>query len=207
MARRRKPAKKGKGFGLEKMSDEIRDAAFTALRNAAKEVVNDLAAIGPAWGGDFRDSWYVETADGKRGARPGGKDGKYNLFNIPLLKTQGRNAKGQFTSSLPASGSKIELLIGNSSPYAQEAMDLIPGRFIRQEEDPIKAPVAIGRRVGKYRGDVKEMSTDAIAESGKRPAMSTAEKDWYSTYMEGGKFKAAIKKGAKAGFLIPVNKK
>jgi hypothetical protein len=36
MARRRKPAKKGKGFGLEKMSDEIRDAAFTALRNAAK---------------------------------------------------------------------------------------------------------------------------------------------------------------------------
>ena len=207
MARRRKPAKKGKGFGLEKMSDEIRDAAFTALRNAAKEVVNDLAAISPAWGGDFRDSWYVETADGKRGARPGGKDGKYNLFNIPLLKTQGRNAKGQFTSSLPASGSKVELLIGNSSPYAQEAMDLIPGKFIRQEEDPIKAPVAIGRRVGKYRGDVKEMSTDAIAESGKRPAMSTAEKDWYDTYMGGGEFKAAIKKGAKAGFLIPVNKK
>jgi hypothetical protein len=207
MARRRKPAKKGKGFGLEKMSDEIRDAAFTALRNAAKEVVNDLAAIGPAWGGDFRDSWYVETADGKRGARPGGKDGKYNLFNIPLLKTQGRNAKGQFTSSLPASGSKVELFIGNSSPYAQEAMDLIPGRFIRQEEDPIKAPVAIGRRVGKYRGDVKEMSTEEILERGKRPAMSTAEKDWYDTYMGGGEFKAAIKKGAKAGFLIPVNKK
>jgi hypothetical protein len=207
MARRRKPAKKGKGFGLEKMSDEIRDAAFTALRNAAKEVVNDLAAISPAWGGDFRDSWYVETADGKRGARPGGKDGKYNLFNIPLLKTQGRNARGQFTSSLPASGGKVELLIGNSSPYAQEAMDLIPGKFIRQEEDPIKAPVAIGRRVGKYRGDVKKMSTEEILERGKRPAMSTAKKDWYDTYMGGGEFKAAIKKGAKAGFLIPVNKK
>jgi hypothetical protein len=207
MAKRRKPMKKGKGFGLEKMSDEIRDAAFTALRNAAKEVVNDLAAISPAWGGDFRDSWYVETADGKRGARPGGKDGKYNLFNIPLLKTQGRNAKGQFTSAMPASGSKVELFIGNSSPYAQEAMDLIPGKFIRQEEDPIKAPVAIGRRVGKYRGDVKKMSTEEILERGKRPAMSTAKKDWYDTYMGGGEFKTAIKKGAKAGFLIPVNKR
>jgi hypothetical protein len=207
MARRRKPGKKGKGFGLEKMSDEIRDAAFTALRNAAKEVVNDLAAISPAWGGKFRESWYVETADGKRGARPGGKDGKYNLFNIPLLKTQGRNARGQFTSSLPVSGSKVELFIGNSSPYAQEAMDLIPGKFIRQEEDPIKAPVAIGRRVGKYRGDVKKMSTEEILERGKRPAMSTAKKDWYDTYMGGGEFKTAIKKGAKAGFLIPVNKK
>jgi hypothetical protein len=207
MAKRRKPMKKGKGFGLEKMSDEIRDAAFTALRNAAKEVVNDLAAISPAWGGDFRDSWYVETADGKRGARPGVKDGKYNLFNIPLLKTQGRNAKGQFTSAMPASGSKVELFIGNSSPYAQEAMDLIPGKFIRQEEDPIKAPVAIGRRVGKYRGDVKKMSTEEILERGKRPAMSTAKKDWYDTYMGGGEFKTAIKKGAKAGFLIPVNKR
>jgi len=207
MAKRRKPTKKGKGFGLEKMSDEIRDAAFTALRNAAKEVVNDLAAISPAWGGDFRESWYVETADGKRGARPGGEGGKYNLFNIPLLKTQGRNAKGQFTSAMPASGSKVELLIGNSSPYAQEAMDLIPGKFIRQEEDPIKAPVAIGRRVGKYRGDVKKMSTEEILERGKRPAMSTAKKDWYDTYMGGGEFKTAIKKGAKAGFLIPVNKR
>jgi len=207
MAKRRNSSKKGKGFGLEKMSDEIKEAAVTALRNAAKEVLNDLVAIGPAWSGEFRDSWYVETADGKKGARPGGRDGKYNLFNIPLLKAQGRNAKGQFTSSLPTGIGKIELLIGNSSPHAQEAMDLIPGIFKRQEDGPIKEPVAIGKRVGRYRGDVKDVSTEKIMESGKPPAMSTAEKDWYSTYMEGGAFKAAVAKGAKAGFLIPLNKR
>jgi hypothetical protein len=206
MARRKRPVKKGKGFGIEKMADDVRDAAINALRNAAKEVVNDLAAIGPGWSGEFRQDWYVETADGKRGVQARGEDGRYNLFNIPQLKVQGRNARGQFTASKPMGVGKIELFIGNSSPYAQEAMDLIPGKFRRQEEGPIKEPVAVGRRVGRLRGDVKEMSTEEILESGKRPAISTAQKDWYTTYMEGGAFKAAFQKGAKAGFIRPVNK-
>jgi hypothetical protein len=205
MARRKGPVKKGKGFGIEKMADDVRDAAINALRNAAKEVVNDLAAIGPAWSGEFRQDWYVETADGKRGVQARGEDGRYNLFNIPQLKVQGRNAKGQFASK-PMGVDKIELFIGNSSPYAQEAMDLIPGKFQRQEEGPIKEPVTVGRRVGRFRGDVKEMSTDEILESGKRPAVSTAQKDWYTNYMEGGAFKAAFQKGAKAGFIRLVNK-
>lgn len=206
MARRKRPVKKGKGFGIEKMAEDVRDAAINALRNAAKEVVNDLAAIGPAWSGEFRQDWYVETADGKRGVQGRGEDGKYNLFNIPQLKVQGRNAKGQFTAAKPISAGKVELFIGNSSPYAQEAMDLIPGKFIRQEEGPIKEPVAVGRRVGKFRGDVKEMSTEEILERGKRPAISTAQKDWFTNYMEGGAFKDAFKKGAKAGFIRFANK-
>lgn len=205
MARRKKPAKKGGGLGIAKMADDVRDAAINALRNAAKEVVNDLAAIGPAWSGEFRQDWYVETADGKRGVKAGGEDGKYNLFNIPQLKVQGRDARGRFTAAKPISADKIELFIGNSSPYAQEAMDLIPGKFIRQEDGPIKEPVAVGKRFGKFRGNVKEMSTEEILESGKRPAILTAQKDWYTNYMEGGAFKAAFQKGAKAGFIRPAN--
>lgn len=196
MARRRKPMKKGKGFGLEKMSDEIRDAAFTALRNAAKEVVNDLAAISPDWSGEFKNKWYVETADGKRGVKPSGEDGKYNLWNIPLLKTKGRNARGQLTSSVPSTG-KVELLIGNSSPYAQEAMDLIPGDFRYPGFEPKGQVVARGKRQDNIRGKIKQ---------GRGSNRSTAELDWFSTYMEGGAFTAAFNKGAKAGFLVPVNK-
>jgi len=197
MARRRKPTKKGKGFGLEKMSDEIREAAVTALRNAAKEVLNDLAAIGPDWSGEFKQHWYVETADGKKGVRPGGEGGKYNLFNIPLLKTQGRNARGQFTSSKMADTGKVELFIGNSSSYAQEAMDLIPGRFRYPGSEPQGQIVAKGKRQDNIRGKIKE---------GRGSNRSTAELDWFSTYMEGGAFAAAFNKGAKAGFLVPVNK-
>jgi hypothetical protein len=84
-------------------------------------------------------------------------------------------------------------------------MDLIPGKFIRQEEDPVKAPVATGQRVGSFRGDVRNMSVEDIGESGKMPSVSTAEKNWYSTYMEGGAFGKAFRQGARSGFIRPVN--
>ena len=196
MARRKRPVKKGKGFGIEKMADDVRDAAINALRNAAKEVINDLAAISPDWSGEFKESWFVETADGKRG-KEGGEGGKYSLFNIPQLKVQGRNAKGQFTAAKPISAGKIELFIGNSSPYAQEAMDLIPGSFRYPGFEPKGQVVAKGKRQDNIRGKIDQ---------GRGNNRSTASLDWYTTYMEGGAFTAAFNKGAKAGFLVPVNR-
>ena len=197
MARRRPSKGRPKGFGLEKMAGEITDAAISALRNAAKEVLNDLAEISPKWSGEFQRSWYVETADGKRGVKPGGDGGRYNLFNIPLIKTQGRNKKGQFTSFLPAGNGKIDLFIGNSSPHAQEAMDLVPGLFFYPGVGPKGRVVARGNRQGDIRGNIQQ---------GDGNNRSTAPLDWYTTYMQGGAFKAAVKKGAKAGFLRPINK-
>lgn len=205
MARRRKPRRRGKN-DISQMPEDIKIAAVNALRNAAKEVLNDLAKTGPAWSGEFRDSWYVETANGERATKVGGEDGRYNLFNIPLLKVERRNARGQFAKAgAPSNVGNIELLIGNFSPYAQEAMDLIPGKFIRQESDPIKEPVDVGVRFGKFRGDVKSLSTEEILERGKKPSFSTAEPKWYDTYMGGGAFSAAVKRGARAGFIRPVN--
>lgn len=193
----KRPARrKGKGFGLEKMSDDIRSAAIDALRNAAKEVLNDLAAAGPNWGGNFRNDWYVETSGGGKASKVEGQDGKYSLFNIPQLKVQGRDARGRFTSALPASRAKIELLIGNSSAYAQEAMDLIPGGFIYPGFEPAGEEQPRGLRKDGIRGKLKPPG-------GNR---STAPLNWYATYMEGGAFNAAFNRGAKAGFLTPTNR-
>jgi hypothetical protein len=196
MARRKRPVKRGKGFGIEKMADDVRDAAINALRNAAKEVINDLAAISPDWSGEFKESWFVETADGKRG-KEGGEGGKYSLFNIPQLKVQGRNARGQFTAAKPIGTGKVELFIGNSSPYAQEAMDLIPGNFRYPGFEPKGQVVAKGKRQDNIRGKIDQ---------GRGNNRSTASLDWYTTYMEGGAFTTAFNKGAKAGFLVPVNR-
>jgi hypothetical protein len=194
MARQRRPARRGKN-NIAKMSDDIKEAAISALRNAAKETLNDLAEASPNWGGDFRESWYAETGDGKRAKQNRGEDGKYNLFNIPTLKIQGRNAKGQFTSGIPANIGKLEILIGNSSPYAQEAMDLIPGVFAYPGFEPKGEVVARGKRRNEIRGDVSGRGNNRI----------TAPLDWYTTYMEGGAFKAAVKRGARAGFIRPMN--
>lgn len=193
---KRRPAKKaGKGFGVEKMSDDMRKAAINALRNAAKDVLNDLSSIGPNWSGDFKQNWYVETASGQRG-KVGGEPGRYNLFNIPQLLTQGRDARGRFTSVLPASTGKIELFIGNDSPYATQAMDLEPGDFFYPGFEPAGEEEPRGERKDRIRGKLKRPG-------GNR---STAPLDWYSTYMEGGAFKAAFNKGAKAGFLEARNR-
>lgn len=195
MARRRRPARRGKN-DISKMSEDIQRAAISALRNAAKEVLNDLAQAGPAWSGEFRESWYVETADGERAASSKGPDGKYNLFNIPLPGKQGRSARGQFTkASLPSNIGKIELLIGNSSPYAQEAMDLIPGQFFYPGFEPKGQVVAKGKRYNEIRGNVRGSGNNR----------STAPLHWYDTYMGGGAFSAAVKRGARAGFIRPVN--
>lgn len=181
---------KGRNSDLRNIVPDITNATVNALRNAAKEVLNDLAEISPNWGGTFRESWYVETSDGKKGVKPTGEGGRYSLFNIPQLGPQTRNAKGQFGSfALPAS--RTELFIGNSAQYAQEAMDLIPGDFVYPGFEPAGEEQPRGARQNRIRGDLK-------APGGNR---STAPKDWYSTYMGGGAFAAAFNKGAKAGFL------
>lgn len=206
---RRIPRKKGKGFGIEKMSDDIRNAAVDALRNAAKEVLNDLGTASPNWSGIFRDSWYVETFDGKQATKVGGENGKYNLFNIPQLKTQGRNARGQFAKAVPISRGKIELFIGNFSPYATQAMDLEPYEYpILEKGEKLPPPkgsiFARGYRPkGGMRGEVYE---PGFGDDANPPNTSTAPLDWYSTYMEGGAFRAAFNKGAKAGFLEARNR-
>ena len=193
---RRIARRAGKGFGndLRNLAPDVRRIAVDALRNAAKEVLNDLAEISPNWGGAFRQSWYVETPDGKRGVKPTGEDGKYNLFNIPVLNVQGRDVRGRFTSTPPTG--KTQLFIGNSAPYATQAMDLEPGEFIYPGFEPAGKEQPRGERQNNIRGDLK-------APGGNR---STAPLDWYSTYMAGGAFRAAFNKGAKAGFLEARNR-
>ena len=194
MARRRASRRGGRN-DISRMSEDIKAAAVSALRNSAKEVLNGLGAESPNWKGEFRNQWYVETANGQRGVKARGEDGRYNLFNIPLLKIQGRDARGRFTSTSPSSVGRIELLIGNSSPYAQEAMDLIPGMF-EADQPPKGQIVARGKRQRGIRGDIKP---------GKGNNRSTAPLHWYDTYMGGGAFAAAFKRGARAGFIRPVN--
>jgi hypothetical protein len=206
---RRIARRAGKGFGndLRNLAPDIRRIAVDALRNAAKEVLNDLAEISPNWGGAFRQSWYVETPDGKRGVKPTGEDGKYNLFNIPVLNVQGRDARGRFTSTPPTS--KTQLFIGNSAPYATQAMDLEPYEYPNLPKGkrlpPPKGKIYEDgvRPADGMRGDVQPLG---FGDDRPPPNRSTAPLDWYSTYMAGGAFRAAFNKGAKAGFLEARNR-
>lgn len=185
MARGFKPSAR---LGTRLISD-FKRRANVALRAAAVEVLNDLTDISPAWSGDFRNSWYVESSDGTRAARNpgdeffGASEYGYNLFNVPNIK----ESKGP-----------IKLSIGNSAPYATIAMDLegsqegfeYPGyEPIKKLEDP--SAVQRGTRESAVRGDIT---------LGKGSNRRTAPLDWYTTYMEAGGFDKSFKNGCKLGF-------
>ena len=169
------------------MPKDIRKAAGEALRSATREILAELYDASPAYSCSFRSRWYSQV------------EGRSNKVFIAT-------GVPRFTDDQLRKGAPT-ILIGNTSPYAQEAMDLIPGKFISQKEDPIKEPVAIGRRTGRKRGYVEDLplsEVEKIIAKGKKPAISTAEKDWYSTYMEGGGFSRAFQQGSRTGFIRPI---
>jgi hypothetical protein len=183
---KRRPAARGFANDLRNIAPDARKAVGEALRSATRQIVSELYQASPAYSGKFRTKWYSQVE---------GKSNKvFVATGVPRLTDEDMR-KGAPT-----------ILIGNTSPYAQEAMDLIPGKFIRQEEGPVKSPVAVGRRVGAFRGDVIDSDIDDILEAGGRPAISTAEEKWYTTYMEGGGFSEAFRQGAKTGFIRPASK-
>lgn len=179
---RSRPAARGFANPLRQMSSDIRKAVGESLREATRRVISELQEAGPAYSGNFRSKWYSQVEG--RGSRV--------FFSVGVP----RFTDDQLRRGVPT------ILIGNTAPYAQEAMDLIPGTFIRQEDGPIKSPVSIGLRTGRFRGDVKDASFDEMIGKGKKPAISTAEKNWFTTYMEGGGFSNAFRQGARTGFII-----
>lgn len=181
---RPRPPARGFANKLRGLPPDALKSIGEALRSATKQIIQELQEEGPNYSGEFKSKWYSQVE---------GRAGKvYASTGVP------RFTEEQLKKGAPA------ILIGNSSPHAQEAMDLIPGDFKSQEEDPNKAPVAMGRRVGKERGDVKDLPSEEVEDmyaTGRRPAISTAEKDWFTTYMEGGSFGRAFRQGAKSGFI------
>ena len=167
---------------IRNMAPDLLQAVNTACRQAAVEVMNDLGRQGPAYSGEFRDSWVaVPVGTGASGSAGG--EYPYQLSDVPELSLTRREV-----------ARAVKFSIENTQPYAEYALDLIEGRFYPPDKfGPIKEPVQTGKRSAglSKRGDVT---------SGTGDAKSTAELDWYITYIDGGGLQKALEKGVKLGF-------
>jgi len=154
-----------------------------ACRFAAVEIMNDLGRLGPAYTGEFRDSWIaVPVGQGASGSAGG--EYPYQIQDVPELSLSRREV-----------ARAVKFTIENTQPYAEYALDLKEGKFYPPDEfGPIKEPVKEGRRAPgtTKRGDI---SADSTGE-----AKSTAELDWYTTYTAGGGMQKALERGVKLGF-------
>jgi hypothetical protein len=167
---------------IRNLATDALAAINTATRQAAVEIMNDLGKLGPAYSGEFRDSW-IAIPVGKGASGSAGGDYPYQLSDVPELSLSRREV-----------ARATKFTIENTQPYAEYALDLREGRFYPPDEfGPIKKPVAEGsREVGlTKRGAV----TDGPGE-----AKSTAELDWYTTYTNGGGLQKSLERGVKLGF-------
>lgn len=158
------------------------DAINQATRLAAVEIMNDLGKLGPAYSGEFRDSWVAIPIGSGASGRTGGEY-PYQISDIPELSLSRREV-----------ARATKFTIENTQPYAEYALDLKEGRFYPPDEfGPLKIPVAEGSRASGLtkRGDVK---------TGDGEAKSTAELDWYVNYVNGGGLTNALERGVKLGF-------
>lgn len=167
---------------LRNVSIDALQAVNDACRQTAVQVMNDLGRLGPAYSGEFRDSWLAIPAGTGAGGSAGG-DYPYQLSDVPELSVNRREVSRA-----------VKFTIENTQSYAEYALDLVEGRFYPPDEfGPIKTPVKEGKRPSGA-------SKRGAVEDGEGEAKSTAELDWYTTYVRGGGLQKALEKGVKLGF-------
>ena len=156
---------------LAKNLEEIALTPFTnGMKRSAENIVKELQDAGPQWTGEFANSWEISSSS--ETARGTKNPGAPQRIKAPRLTA----SQFKFKPS-------VKYNITNTAPYRDYAMDLKEGIF-KGEGNPRKPPVSTGSRpVPGRRGDV----------TGSGGARSTAELNWYSDYVNGGRLDKAIK--------------
>jgi hypothetical protein len=171
---------------LQKAIKDIDRFAASATQigplKAAERIITELQYAGPAWSGQFGNSWQIEGPQGQA-ARGTGAAGQLQPVKFTQGPFTGRQAfSTAFRTAL--STNKIVFTISNFSSHADEARDLKESVYIDPRISPIK-PIERGERRSGIRGD---LSVD-----GTGPNRRTAPLDWYATYLRGGGLDRAVK--------------
>lgn len=157
--------------GVWKLFKELDRVAATTVyngpRRAAERIVRDLQDLGPAWTGEFSNSWQITTPVAS--VRGTGASGPPQRIVAPVLTGQ------QVTKSLLLKD-KLVFTISNFAPHAGIATDVDPGVFINPGTLPIKPIEKTGKRQKSLRGLL----------TGEGGNSRTAPLDWFTLYLKGG---------------------
>jgi hypothetical protein len=168
----------------------LRRQIARGVQEFAVRSMNELAQRGPAWSGEFSQSW-VFGAEGQTpvsvtaGARSG--IGRYGKADAPVREIE---------RHLDRNVSRFTIL--NTASHAAIAIDEEMGVFKHQPEPPLKEPdLGSGRDQPSLRHDIGE---DFAGPEGQHSASRTAEEDWFDTYVKGGGLNKDLRNGFSYGF-------
>lgn len=163
-------------------------AAFGPIR-AAHRNVRELQQEGPSWSGRFSNSWQIETEDGRTFKGDGGP-GEPRPLPIPALT--GRQA----LKAVGIQKDRAVFTVSNFSPHVAEATDHIEGVFIRDWADTLEPQTALGRSKWNQQASGRRTPSFRGDPGGGNPlsvSSSTADLDWFDTYIQGGRLDRAVK--------------
>lgn len=183
-----------KGLAAEAARD-ARRALAKSIQEFAIKSMNGLAQAGPAWTGEFSQSWvFVSENEPAQSLTAGGRIGigKYSKQDAPLQKIESalKNEKYRFQ-------------IVNTSQHAAIAIDEEEAMFAppKDQLDPIKVPVQFG--IGRPDQEHPRWQIKDISDAGPDDEITsqiTAERDWFTTYIKGGPLQKDLSDGVRAGF-------
>jgi hypothetical protein len=139
------------------------------VARSAQGVVKELQDAGPSWSGEFSNSWEIATAS--KVTSGSGAPGAPQRLLAPVLTTDEFKFKPE-----------LKYYIANKAPHADIALDLVESTYIYPGFEPLKKAES-GKRVSGIRGDLN------IGEGSNR---RTAPRDWYATYVQGGRIDKTI---------------
>lgn len=165
--------------GTWNLLKELDRVAATTIYNgpkrAAERIVRELQERGPAWTGEFSNSWQIETPTTvKRGT--GAPGNPVPVITPPLTGRQVTNSIG--------TKDKVVFRISNFSSHADIATDVEPGVFINPGTEPLK-PI-LPENTGKRQKGIRGLLT------GKGGNQRTAPFNWFGLYLRGGYLDKAI---------------
>ena len=154
----------------EKLEAAVLAPLILGAARSAQAVVKDLQELGPAWSGEFSNSWEIATES--KVSSGSGSPGQSQRLLAPILTPKEYKFKPE-----------VKYYIANKAPHADVALDLVESTYRYPGTDPIKQAER-GNRISGIRGDF------SVQENG--PNRRTAPLDWYTTYIRGGKIDKTV---------------
>jgi hypothetical protein len=162
---------------LDRLLDKLEGGVLyffkVGIKNTAENIVKDLQEQGPTWSGRFGNSWEIASAS--KVSSGSGALGVAQPIEAPLLSNDEFKFKPE-----------VKYYIANKAAHADYALDLKEGKF-KPEGEPL-ADRKIVRSGSRPNADHKR----GAVISGDGSATSSAELDWYITYLNGGKIDKTV---------------
>lgn len=170
---------------------DVRRKLARGVQEFAIRSMNGLAEAGPAWTGEFSQSWVFTTEGGSAQSQTAGGRvgiGKYNRNDVPVRQVEQYLKQGK---------SRFQLV--NTSEHAAIAIDAEAAKFAPPADqlDPIKVPV----EYGTGRPSNEHLRWQLRNEGGQDiTSQITAEQDWFANYVKGGQLQRDLSDGVRIGF-------